>query len=87
MTKLLKLGMLKATSNNTENKNAVTLVFMNYLSLQHEKWGTCICIIKKHDTHLCKLIIKFPTKCTSFFCDFLTNVETKATSYQNFYKN
>lgn len=46
MTKLLKLGMLKATSNNTEKKNAVTLVFMNYLSLQHEKWGTCICIIK-----------------------------------------
>ena len=46
MTKLLKLGMLRATSNNTENKNAVTLVFMSYLSLQHEKWGTCICIIK-----------------------------------------
>ena len=85
MTKLLKLGMLKATSNNTENKNAVTLVFMNYLC--NTKNGVHVYVSLKHDTHLCKLIIKFPTECTSFFCDFLTNVGSKATSYQNFYKN
>lgn len=44
--KITKAGYAKSHVKQHWKKNAVTLVFMNYLSLQHEKWGTCICIIK-----------------------------------------